>query len=352
MSQLLFLDTNVFLSFFHFSKDDLEALRQLAVLVRAKKVTLLVPEQVANEFERNRDGNVAKALKEVEASKLPNQYPRLFQGFPEYKELRAAVDAFERARKSILVKVRSAAQQRKLGADRATQQLFKVATQLETTADLFTAADRRHRLGDPPGKRDQDSLGDAVIWEAMLVSSFAGDLFFVSEDGDWASPLDPSAFNSYLQDEWASAKKGAVRFYQRLSGFLNENYPDIKLSTELEKDLQIAQLASSRSFAQTHAAIAALREFSDFTDAQINAIVAAYINNNQIRAIVDDRDVRDFLMDNVIDRVPDLDPQLVPKLLDLLDETAMDSPLRYLRMEVGLTWYGPGGEIPDSSPSC
>jgi hypothetical protein len=351
MSQLLFLDTNVFLSFFHFSKDDLEALRQLAVLVKAKKVTLLLPEQVVHEFRRNRDGYVAKSLKQIEDSKLPTQYPRLFQDFPEYKELRGTVDTFERVRKSLLLKVRNSARDRKLKADTATEELFKVGTPLAITPELFVSADRRYRLGDPPGKRDQDSLGDSVIWEAMLASSFVGDLFFVSDDGDWASPLDPTSFNSYLQDEWATAKKGAVRFYQRLSGFLSESYPDIKLSTELEKDLLIARLASSRSFAETHQVIAALRGFSDFTNAQVNAMVAAYINNDQIRAIIDDRDVRDFLMDNVIDRIPDLDPQLVPKLLDLLDETPLDSPLRYLRMEVGLTWYGPGGEIPDSSRS-
>jgi hypothetical protein len=48
-SQLLFFDTNVFLSFFHFSKDDLDALRQLVVLVKAKRVKRFRP--VANQVD-------------------------------------------------------------------------------------------------------------------------------------------------------------------------------------------------------------------------------------------------------------------------------------------------------------
>jgi len=58
VSQVLFLDTNVYLSFFHFTKDDLDQLRQLAVLVKHKDVTLLLPDQVIEEFRRNRDGKV------------------------------------------------------------------------------------------------------------------------------------------------------------------------------------------------------------------------------------------------------------------------------------------------------
>lgn len=38
MSLLLFLDTNVLLSFFHFADDDLESLRQLTELVKEQEV--------------------------------------------------------------------------------------------------------------------------------------------------------------------------------------------------------------------------------------------------------------------------------------------------------------------------
>ena len=36
----LFIDTNIFLSFYHLSSDDLEELRKLAALLEQKKATL------------------------------------------------------------------------------------------------------------------------------------------------------------------------------------------------------------------------------------------------------------------------------------------------------------------------
>src|SRR6266852_4521312 len=79
---MLFLDTNVFLSFFHFSDDDLGELRKLTQLVKAGDITLLLPDQVKHEFERNRDIRVAEAIKIFDESALPTgRYPRLFHDY-------------------------------------------------------------------------------------------------------------------------------------------------------------------------------------------------------------------------------------------------------------------------------
>ena len=40
----LFIDTNIFLSFYHFTKEDLEELKKLGVLLKQKKVILYLPE--------------------------------------------------------------------------------------------------------------------------------------------------------------------------------------------------------------------------------------------------------------------------------------------------------------------
>ena len=46
----IFIDTNVFLSFYHLSNDDLEELKKLIVLIDNKEVTLWLPNQVKDEF--------------------------------------------------------------------------------------------------------------------------------------------------------------------------------------------------------------------------------------------------------------------------------------------------------------
>lgn len=61
----LFIDTNIFLSFHHYTSDDLEELRKLAVLARQGEVELLLPKQVVDEFKRNRAGKIADALKRL-----------------------------------------------------------------------------------------------------------------------------------------------------------------------------------------------------------------------------------------------------------------------------------------------
>ena len=58
----IFIDTNVYLSFYHLSSDDLEELKKLVVLAREGKVVLLLPEQVIDEFRRNRAAKIADAL--------------------------------------------------------------------------------------------------------------------------------------------------------------------------------------------------------------------------------------------------------------------------------------------------
>ena len=59
----LFIDTNIFLSFYHLSSADLEELRKLVVLIDQGRLKLYLPSQVVDEFRRNRDNKIADAIK-------------------------------------------------------------------------------------------------------------------------------------------------------------------------------------------------------------------------------------------------------------------------------------------------
>ena len=59
--------------------------------------------------------------------------------------------------------------------------------------------------------------------------------------------------------------------------------------------MDIQGLANSSSFVQTHAVISKLNKHSDFTNAQVNAIIDAAITNSQVNWIISDPDVNDFL---------------------------------------------------------
>ncbi|MEQ1761458.1 MAG: PIN domain-containing protein [Vicinamibacterales bacterium] len=77
----LFIDTNVFLSFFHLTSEDLEELRKLSALVKDKRVTLWLPEQVIHEFRRNREGKIQDALKQLRDQRLNLQFPSICKDY-------------------------------------------------------------------------------------------------------------------------------------------------------------------------------------------------------------------------------------------------------------------------------
>jgi len=54
MSLNLFIDTNILLSFYHLTSDDLEELRKLSALLKKREVRLFVPDQVVHEFASRR----------------------------------------------------------------------------------------------------------------------------------------------------------------------------------------------------------------------------------------------------------------------------------------------------------
>ena len=49
----VFIDSNIFLSFYHFTKDDLKELKKLVDSIKNQSITLYLPEQVINETRRN-----------------------------------------------------------------------------------------------------------------------------------------------------------------------------------------------------------------------------------------------------------------------------------------------------------
>ena len=176
----------------------------------------------------------------------------------------------------------------------------------------------RLEIGNPPGKRG--SLGDALNWEALLQSVPDGeDLYFISDDKDFASPIDRDAFNAFLLDEWAKIKNSNLVFYRNLSAFFKEHFPNISLASELEKDILIRKLANSGSFAETHEIIAKLNKYTEFTIAQINAIVEATISNNQVYWIIGDSDIKGFLLNVIKGKEDQIDPENLDLLMQLLN---------------------------------
>jgi predicted nucleic acid-binding protein len=313
----LFVDTNVLLSFYHFTSDELEELKKLVVLLEQKKVQLHVPDQVVSEFQRNREAKIADALKRLREQVVNLQFPQICKDYDEYDSLRKLQELFEARHATLLNKLSEDVKHYALKADQIIAQLIELSNRIACSAQIIGDARQRVDLGNPPGKKG--ALGDAVNWEALLSGvPDKRDLHFITDDKDYVSPLDDEAFNGFLLEEWGKRKKSGLIFYKRLSGFFKEHFPEIKFAAELEKELLIEALAHSGTFARTHAVIAKLSKYADFTPDQISAIVAASITNSQISSIIGDDDVHSFLEGLVKGAEKYIDEDNLVEIQDLL----------------------------------
>ena len=100
----IFIDTNIFLSFYHFSNDDLEELNKLSLLLQQGKTKLYLPEQVVQEFRRNRDNKIADALKQLREQKLDLRFPQFCKEYDEYENLRQLQRSYSKLHAELIKK--------------------------------------------------------------------------------------------------------------------------------------------------------------------------------------------------------------------------------------------------------
>ena len=290
----LFIDTNIFLSFYHLTKDDLKELRKLSLLIKKGDVNLILTDQVEMEFWRNRENKIADSIRRLKDQKLNLEFPQLCKGYKEYSALRKLQDEYKKSHSELLTKIMDDVENNTLQADEIIIDLFEKADCVESIEKYISDAKYRINIGNPPGKNG--SLGDAINWGILLDKIPLNEkLFLVSDDKDFYSKVDVNKPKEYLVREWKEKVNSDVFFYRRLSPFFKEHFPDINLASDLEKDILVARLILSENFAETHLAISQLKQYDEFSTIQVNSILRAYIDNSQIRLIAEDGDLKSFL---------------------------------------------------------
>lgn len=312
----LFIDTNIFLSFYHFTSDDLEELKKLVECLRASDITLYLPTQVVHEFRRNRTLKIEDAFKNLSAK--PCNYPQICRDYDEYHQLRDLQRKLSHAHDQLLQKVHHDIRANTLSADAIVREIFELAQSIPVDHTLIFHARNRAEIGNPPGKKG--SLGDAVNWECLLQAVPEGeDIHFVASDKDYYSVLYKNEFKQFLNEEWEQNKGSDLYCYRQLSDFFKAYYPNIQLRNEIEKDRLIGLLATSGSFSQTHAIVGKLLTYSEFSDEQANNIVCAAITNPQVSWIIQDEDVHTLTLNVLASHRERIDPESLRDINELLN---------------------------------
>lgn len=285
----LFIDTNIWLSLFHLSGNDIEEFSKLEDIL-SDKIKLLIPKQVVDEFYRNRDSKIADALSKFKLETL--QAPNVVKQHEEYGQLKELHDEVSKKIKEIKESVIQDIKNRNTKADILISKFFESA--IEVPEDLVYKARLRYMKGNPPGKNN--SYGDAINWEFLLKEVPNKEpLFIISDDKDYYSKLsNKDEINLFLKEEWKAEKNSEVFICSSLSYFFKRHLHIIELIDENKKEELIHELEQSTSFYFTHHVISELEKYTDWNDEQVQRLCQICLENSQIRSIIRDEDVYNF----------------------------------------------------------
>ncbi len=304
----VFIDTNILLNFFHFSKDELDALNNVFASHEHGAATVHLTQQVCDEFRRNRENKIKDALKRFKEVKFSAQLPSFMKGYEEYEGIRRLSGELQVLVKSITEKVDADILAKALLADTLISDIFSRSKIIETTAEVFSAANMRMAIGNPPGKNS--SIGDAINWTILLSNVPNKEpLHIISEDGDFYSSLNEDAVHPFLEDEWKRRKDSPLYVYRTLSAFMKIHFDGVAFSFDKTKEGLIDDLASAGNFATTHQLIAKLETYSYFSQKEVERILAAAVENDQFGWIATDNDVSDFLNRVAVPRMASISVQ-------------------------------------------
>ena len=289
----VFVDANIFLSFFHFTENDLDALRQVFASHEDGVVTVYLTQQVRDEVDRNRENKLNNAMATFRGTRIGIKNPSFIQNYAEAQHLSDLLKKTTKTHKQLLDKVETDIRNKNLLADRLLKDIFDRGKVLPRNSKTDKMASLRMQIGNPPGKGK--SVGDAINWLTLLKEvPSEKDIHIISEDGDFFSLFDKGAPNPFLGNEWTCTKSSTLYVYRGLKPFMEKHFDGTDFALGIKTDL-IERLKHSRSFSFTHRIIAELEGFSFYSLTEVLQVLDAVVENDQVRWIINDLDVTDFL---------------------------------------------------------
>ncbi|MFG1373307.1 PIN domain-containing protein [Xanthobacter oligotrophicus] len=290
----LFLDTNIFLSFYALSDADITQLKKLKNTLAGNDIKLFLSGKVAKEIERNRDVKIKESFKALKDGNFRCSAPSFVKNAKEFLELQELIKNISKKHAELIKSTSKLIENKELEADKIISDIISVSGIIEITQDQFDRAYKRYLVGDPPGKK-KATIGDELNWEFLMeVIPDGQDVHLVSSDIDYASAHDQTKINTFLYKEWKDKKNSELHFYRDLNDFFALHIPNITLANQAKLSELIAELATSGSFSSTHAIVSKFPGDPDFSEAQVIDLINIKKNNSQVGWIADDADVQLF----------------------------------------------------------
>lgn len=227
---LLFIDTTIWLDFYRMEGGE-GAAQALELLAHAKD-RIISTDQVQMEFMKNRQNTILLMLERFKSSEAVT-LPPIVADRKAAKMMKALKKSMDERRH----KLRKHVEDILLNPGthdpvfRSMQSLFVDPTDLvlcrpkEERYTIREAAERRWKLGYPPRKHDDTSIGDAINWEWVIdcANRRSGHIIIVSRDHDYGRTHRGQTFlNDWLQKEYRErvSSRGKIVLTNGLSSAL------------------------------------------------------------------------------------------------------------------------------------
>ena len=232
----IFIDNNVFLSYFH-PEADITSLEEMWSLIDKKKASLLVTQQVRDEFYRNVRGRI-----EEERSKLLRTEYDLLVAVGDKKKRSLEKDDIKKTEDEFRVffKEKKVEAQENLSkiknaeanwkkAEKRIDLLLELGTPLEEDEEIIKKAYHRYLKGNPPRKESADkegrgapSYGDAITWELLLKEARKDNLMMVLKDKDFTEEIaGEKRIKHFLEKEWGQETTKKISLFSSLGAAVN-----------------------------------------------------------------------------------------------------------------------------------
>ncbi|WP_419421547.1 PIN domain-containing protein (plasmid) [Legionella sp. D16C41] len=240
----LFMDANIYLSFYSYSKDNLNTLTNIYEKLRKDHFEIIVNELLQDEFNRRRESRFKETLDykyditiNINAPILLSDNLEDFENLKKLeKRLSTAAKEYNIKYKEILQKVRDRYRDEKLFPDTIIKRIFNKAKKIDITPEVLKNAQYRTALHNPPGKPNK--LGDRLHWELLLHGINKGDkLIIISNDSDFFSLISNDCINPFLSKEWKKLKDSPIEAFRCLNDFLKVYLPEFELEIELAQQI-------------------------------------------------------------------------------------------------------------------
>jgi len=212
---LLFIDTNIFLDFYRFRNTEV-SIKFLDEIKKHKDI-LITTKQVEMEFKKNRQTVLLSTFGELKKYKTENyKIPEVLENSVEIdNKIKEASKIIENELKKLPKKMEE------LFKNKINDPVFTTAEIVfknespynlkDLNEEIFTLSKRRFKLGYPPRKNTDNSIGDSINWEWIINCGKVSkkDIIIVTRDGDYGLSLNGEPYlNDFLIDEFTDRTKG------------------------------------------------------------------------------------------------------------------------------------------------